>query len=455
VTYTILLRSGTLLRRPDIAEDALKALALSAEITKPTEFEQSPPVLTSVSSPTEFNKGLRRLQSEVLRAQFSSENPVAIDAYAFTAYIQHLVATGRPHFVSKVLFEVLPELSIVDHPSWSTEKDSKNIRIKSRVKALQRAVTLGPWVLTTLLNALSKAGQTGLAERLWLLAKKAERASWIPDFCPEIEPWYLSIEAYTIMLQVYAVKARKRPYVQRTAKHYDNPQWAPRSPNDVHGYAQYVLQRDNVASSGRRRIGRLVAGLMHDSMKNGAGAVYDEFQRLRAANKVLGNKMKVFKPDAYFFNAALRIFGPRLASAGEERFARRDWERRLLNAESEYNRQGVLPTESNPMLVKIVTDMLEAGYSVPRWLRQYMAGTVEPRSLRRNSVIPQRGPVPFAYPSPPRLAPILRLPVRKTRGLPLQKQRRSRNRGKRRRVSIESLDWTHRLRVKFARNWWY
>ena len=64
----------------------------------------------------------------------------------------------------------------------------RDMRKKSRQERLHRAASLGPDFFVAVLNALCKAGKTGLTERVWLLAKQAERISWVAG---DIPPWFL------------------------------------------------------------------------------------------------------------------------------------------------------------------------------------------------------------------------------------------------------------------------
>ncbi|KAF9076698.1 hypothetical protein BDP27DRAFT_1163993, partial [Rhodocollybia butyracea] len=218
-TFNILLSAGRILRSPIIAETVLQKFqslnerglgtihAVSSPSSSPTNFDT-----TKWFSNGRFSKSLRRLASESHELSIPQSKRIHADSYTLSSYISYLVSTGRPQVVPSILFQLLPELAIVDHPSWGDldPEDVKLLRRQSREECLRRVVIYGPHFFVNVLNAVVKAGRTGLAERVWHLAKEAERASWLTAFNENrVKPWCLPVHAYTLMLVCYGSEARK------------------------------------------------------------------------------------------------------------------------------------------------------------------------------------------------------------------------------------------------------
>ena len=445
-TYNIIVRSGTLLRRNDIVSFAvaeLRKLKVNSDhgIAVPSGTPHRHPL------PGSRNQSLSRL----LAVSPASSN-VPADMYTLTSYITHLTSTGNPHVVASILFHVLPELTIVDHPAWGDNPPSAYERAmmarRARQERLYRAVSLGPHFFTSVLNALCKAGKTGLAERVWLLAKQAEKISWLKsghEGLEVAEGWCLPIHAYTIMMQVYAAEARKGFRVRtrlpvgslETGEH----KWQPRtdSKDKVKGWARYVLAKDKIASRhrSRRTLGLRLSAVLYRSMFRAARDIYDTLIRI-----VPNAQPRVYnlQPDARFFNAALEMFGRQpgmMRRAGKTRPAH--WRQKERKAMMRYSRRGVVPRNGNPFLQRVVHGMLDAGFEVPMAYRRLFLGTWVYTSMTRPGV-PVVNRQPLAFPRPKKRFLPHALPTHKERGLPIQrsdwkkvghgwKHRRRRSRG--------------------------
>ncbi|KAF5390498.1 hypothetical protein D9757_005244 [Collybiopsis confluens] len=276
------------------------------------------------------------------------------DKYTIVSYISYLTSIGRPDVVPGILFRLLPELIIIDHPSSSpsstsepysdsdSDSSSRNSNttrnskaIMAREECLKRVVSYGPHFFVAILNALVKLGKTGLAERVWLLAREAERASWIERFNPGsssspgadgreslgshlngtgkvVQGWCLPIHAYTLMLVCYGNEARKSMYQSiRSSSRLrsrswavrarggrrrgggdvtpDEATWIPRSSASgnryVAGWAYYILKRRQQlalqmgngiqgGTVGRSEAGRAMGVELYRSMVRGAQGVY-------------------------------------------------------------------------------------------------------------------------------------------------------------------------------------
>ncbi|KAF8596522.1 hypothetical protein BDV93DRAFT_528014 [Ceratobasidium sp. AG-I] len=166
-TRSIIARGEVRLRRPGLAAEILSHIDERGHSTKlPTN--PNPPALT-----------LPNVNSKPL--------PLPRDTHLLATHIHNLTSTGHPSRVKAIIYSLIPELDLPPPPSRA-----------SFVSATKRAVSLGPSILTSLLNALCKAGKTGLAERVWRLGCAAqEHGTLIP------------LAFHTTMLQLYSREARK------------------------------------------------------------------------------------------------------------------------------------------------------------------------------------------------------------------------------------------------------
>ncbi|KAE9399121.1 hypothetical protein BT96DRAFT_1019729, partial [Gymnopus androsaceus JB14] len=153
VTYNIILSSARLLRSPVMAETVLQVFkslperGLGTIESDPASLLLPPPNLdlTKGLAKSRFSKSLRRLASESHELSIpppKSTKNFRVGSYTLTAYISYLVSTGRPHVVPDILFELLPELTIIDHPSWGnlSPEEVQRIRRQSRHECLPRIV---------------------------------------------------------------------------------------------------------------------------------------------------------------------------------------------------------------------------------------------------------------------------------------------------------------------------
>ncbi|KAI6046511.1 hypothetical protein EDC04DRAFT_3103005 [Pisolithus marmoratus] len=455
-TYNILLRSGTLLRRNDLVSCTLEELRMTKTnnrhgimvLPDPQEPPQSSRNLAkrSVASPGAVGLEPNPIPlSEVFR--ITPPHPLTADGVTLASYISHLTSTGRPHVVVDILWYILPEMSIVDHPAWDriTPELRASIAERSRQERLNRAVSLGPWFLTTVLNALCKAGRTGLAERVWLLAKQAEMASWLEDGENGnrriVEGWRMPVHAYTIMLQVYGKEAKKgigwRPGDPRELN------WNPSSTAKIQkGWARYVAYRTRVTDVHlSRRLRALRLGAIHyRSMWRGALDIYNSLAKI---DPKCDPSVRHLQPDERFFNAALDMFGRQTAmTRRSQRSNPAHWRNLNRRAMVRYSRFGIPPRKWNPFLRRVVHEMLNAGYTVPLGFRRWFVDTWvyasldrQGRSLRHQQ--PYGFPKLHAHPFRPHALPTL-----KTRGLPVSRDAWTKA------LSRDAKMWRRRLRER-------
>jgi len=347
-----------------------------------------------------------------------------------------MVATGRPQVVADVLFKMLPELFAVDHPSVGSMSVDEYQALKKdkRAKSVSRAVTYGPYFFAVVLNALRMAGKTGLCERVWMLAKQAERASWEPN--SGVDPWCLSIHAYTSMMQCYAQEARKGLHMRGVHDHYaEKSVWMPKSTDHVIGWASYILRRDRLASYqlSRHDAAQEMGLLLFRSMRSGALAVISAMQEIK---KRTGHDVSLHhlvpQPDARFYNAALDVFGRHPGMhARRSRTSPSHWRRLVRSSIDVYMESGKMSSAWTPGLQEVAEDLMAAGFTLPIGFRYMFTGRevpIGPTETKQTFVDtrafaepPPHMPyfLPHSIPSPRTKAPVSKRYSRKHRTLQL------------------------------------
>ncbi|KAH9853971.1 hypothetical protein C2E23DRAFT_821212 [Lenzites betulinus] len=452
VTYNILLRSGTLLRNMSISEHALSALCqadasrrmrILSRIARPGRGTPSytPPQLETVEDTNApgFRSVLQRLETEALALPALAPRQAlkGVDSYTLTSLISYLTSTGQPAAVAEALFLVFPELATADHPATGTATEQHIHRYSSRKEALKRAVAYGPYVYATLINALTKAGEIGLAERVLVVGQLAERASQTQELVPHVRPWHLTVHAYTAMMQGYAAAAHgKLPphkleddYVGTALLERRERRTTPEAHRSRHGYALLVhMLNERDKQRGERKLtkpqlSKLNATLLYRSMSSRGRALLIALARNRTVSPNRGNKHieptepYTVKPDARFFNAALELYAPRLDPIPKTRGPLARKYRRLHLAKSPKLAPNKKPSR---MLLRVLKDMVACGFEVPVGFRHFLEenGTEctpkRPRAVHLNQ--------PYAFPPPSRKLKPYELPTFKTRGLPIRKR---------------------------------
>ena len=460
-TYNIFIRSGTLLRRNHFTSFALEELRLGKTNNRHgvMVLPQPPPKrLTRRSDPPLIPL------SEFLGLK-PPTRPLIADGFTLASYISHLTSTGRPDVVIDVLWYILPEMSIIDHPAWDNVTPQQRAAMAqiSRQKRLDRAVSLGPYFFTTVLNALCKGGKTGLAERVWLLARQAEKASWLEAGVNGqgrvVEGWRLPVHAYTIMLQVYA-KAAIKGIGSHPGKKTTN--WNPTSVEKIrHGWAQYVAYRTRVTDERlSRRLRALRLGVMHYRSMWRAGR--EIYRTLANFDSECAPDISAVQPDARFFNAALDMFGRQTAMVWRSpRSKPSHWQHLNKRTILRYSRSGTVPRNWNPFLKRVIHEMLNAGVAVPIGFRRLFVDTWLYASLDRPGR-PLRQCQPYKFPEykKPPFRPHA-LPTVKSRGLPISHEDWAQKLGRdgkkwwkrRRRLAIPHEDCAQKL-GRNGKKWW-
>jgi pentatricopeptide repeat protein len=440
-TLNIIISSGTALRRADMSEAAIRILRQSSgqhQTDTPLLLEYNLPHPGTIGEPvfkkSRFGEALGRVRTEALRIPRPILSPNALlsaDEATVVTYINYLTSTGNARAISNILFEILPELMTVDHPSFGSlsEEDRGHAWERDRQEGIKRSVALGPRVFTAILNALRKAGRTGLAERVWILAKTAERASWVEGLVPNVRPWYLPVAAYTIMMQVYADEGRKGFPTRRLASD-GRVLWVPKTSNYVRGWARlvYETQRHPGWEEGkwtRYLAARTMAGYLFRAMVSGSNSVARSLLCLEKTATAAHARadIPVPVPDARFFNAALRVFRPLPGMLPRRTRITRSRVRRFLRwAYYRWNVLGARPTHWNSFLQEIGEAIAEAGYPLPTSFRHLFVGRYE--AATRHFECPKTPHhAPYTFPPPRYRFRAHALPTSKTRGLPIRRVR--------------------------------
>ncbi|RDB17018.1 hypothetical protein Hypma_002053 [Hypsizygus marmoreus] len=381
-TYNVLLRSGTLLRKDNIVDQALNAFEGSA--LAPNRGRPNGPTVTASDEPCVSNT-IRWLTREDVRLPETAHH-----IHFLTAHIQHLISTGHPEQVATIVFELFPELLSPISSISSVNKQQK----RTRKKMVYRAVAYGPNFFVVLLDALLKAGKTGLAKMLWRLAIRAERQSWKWKHA-----WVLPVHAYTTMLRCYALeyaKPRLNPRVRPSQEEVRHAKEVTLS----HGHKLYV------------------------SFKGKSEEAHTFF---KAEGKPV--TVKAPKPDAMYFNAALELFVPReVRQIWKSKPSPKDVKLQLDRAKYELAERGQMPTGWTPLLQEVGEDIVRAGFPIPPAFRHVFLGRwkegtwdFEPRLTLTH--------IPLAYPDRRSTFTPFCIPTVKERGLPLVRRRRRRVRG--------------------------
>ncbi|KAA1465942.1 hypothetical protein DENSPDRAFT_790166 [Dentipellis sp. KUC8613] len=455
VTYNILLKSSTLMRRNDIASDVLSAIRdnLAAHgiqhrfmlpfMHAPVAAVQPKPdpkvkqiTDTKPSSNSKLSRLLTKISDGKLRVP-ASQGKLKIDRVTLCSYIDHLVSIGNPDAVANVLVLIFPEFT--GPAGWQpSDKPYPDEVLDTHRQAwdesIQRAIYLGPYFFATVLNALSKAGRTGLCERIWYLAKKTEKASWASP-----TPWNLSIDAYTSMLQCYAKEARKALGTRRRTASGVAPT-SDCKKDLIVGWALHEVQRREAVGRPeyRRRILSVRIGThIFNSVRRAARAVHAELEPAQDGQpRRPTHDLPV--PDERFYNAILDVYGraPGIF-ARQARPSRSHWRQRLRSAVDLHDESGEKSKYWRTVLQRIVFDMRERGFFVPAGFREMMVGAWpgampmgvdEPSRTewrhRRRYRLRRRVPArPYAFPREPE-RPSLKphaLQTVKTKGLPVRR----------------------------------
>ena len=473
ITVNILLSAGTRLRRRDMTELNLSILYKREELPQSGISENNcseesvqtvsghvgdslqDPILINSRFHTLAMEGDRDITKYVLpestlamvpenlRAIFSDDFSIDVpsmsdvqmdpDIYTLCAFIEHLVKTGSPGSVVDIIFHLIPELSLLN-VSTRRSCSVENIQDKQR-RAEERAAALGPHLLTSVLNAIVKLGRTGLADRIWNLAKKAEKRSWELSCSQTTEqikfyPWVLPIAAYTLMLQCYGSEMRKGLRMLCLRAEVGN-NWKPAEyERHVLGWARHVLYR--LQRKRERRtpydVARIRGAEILISATTCGERIYTQLmdgqKEGHLTHEDIHKSMQLPVPDERFFNAALRLFGSLPGSyILEDRASPCQWRRINKRQLDSYLKTGRINFPHDPLLIGLVKEMHNAGFGVPEGYKHRFIGVYIPPPSGETI----RKPFPSSpYHECPKPFHTRRLHDSKRRGLPVSKKRKIR-----------------------------
>ena len=359
ITKNIVMRSQQLLRRHNITGGLL------FELARPMATQTHSASVSDSSPPPDDLCSLANTR----------------DNYALSMQIAHLTATNRVKAVVQAIPSLLPGLTLSFYPQGKedmTPEQVKRIQMNYRQDGLQRAVELGPIVLTAILNALQKDGRTAYAEKVWLWAKEAETLSWSLIRNERIEPWCLPVSTYTIMIKVYAAEAGKQP-----------------GKNDaglVRGWGRNTLRIKRKRSGRfvankhwkktprlRSNLGRRKGLLVYGSLWTNANKIRKRLLDLQSQDvPVLLRKrqLEIPRPDIRFFNSVLKIVGKRKNMAPRRiLYGKSHYARLIRKTRARYIRGGRLPLPPpDPALVEVANDMKTNCIPVPLLFQKLLIG---------------------------------------------------------------------------------
>ncbi|KAJ7163815.1 hypothetical protein C8R43DRAFT_254029 [Mycena crocata] len=437
-TANILLRSGALMRRHDIVAEVLQSMGnpiftpsipiiprtlADGTVVPPTENGICLDLIPVVQQRTElvmlntlWGSKLARMSTNRIEIP---DLPSTADIYTLTSYMAYLTSSGQPRAIKDLLFRVIPELNTsVYHISWKRPEDC-GPALAARRAAIRRAITLGPVFFSAVLNALYKSQQPALAERVWQLAKKAERRSWARRLVPECEPWIFGPHVYTIMMKLYGYTARRREWISKLYMYRHNKRVDKRTSRDsvwtAFIYECQKLPKPWPAHELRVLLHRFMWKAALDTFRRFLG-LRDEYARVWQLRKWLA-KEDIPKPDARFFNAAIYAFRPRQSPPH-----RKAWYRQQIRrAQHSLEFNGVLPgnTGWNPALHEVAERMTEAGYGLPLGLQHMFVGRLDDFDLP-NVRRPTRSPYAYRQQKHNQFLPY-GLPTPRQKALPLSR----------------------------------
>ena len=369
VTYNILLRCGTILHQDSVCYKALEALDLKF---KPKE--RGTPGRGNDPRRAEehklISKGSSLLPNRPPHQKptippIESHNIPQLNSYTLSSYITYLASTSQHKQIVDLVFEIFPHISAVGNGDQSALSRATLAKIRRRIRAacVKRAVELGPYVLTALLNALFKARKTGLMKRVWRITKAAERKSWQPGFAPGVSPWIIPVHAYTIMCRCCRLEHKNRSMIPASFQQV----WSPRE------HREHLL-----------RVSFDLYRLMKTRAKEAQAAI---------ESGSLPRTVVVQPPDLRLFNVVLSLFVFRRRPRRNREHYRHNFRR----AQRQYARRGVVSRHWNPMLQELGEDMINAGYALPPGLRHVFIGHWDQGTwnLKRPLEFDHR---PFLYP---------------------------------------------------------
>ncbi|CAA7259568.1 unnamed protein product [Cyclocybe aegerita] len=347
VSMNIIARAGTLLRDPKVAQLALSRM----QKTPPADSDQQDPLLTLLDIAQQ--KGNR---------------------HTLSTRIAHLIAIGQPNIVVDAVPYLLPGLTRSMYPQGNITMSAEEVRTlqhQHREQGLQHAVYLGPVILTSILNALQKAGRTGLAEKVWEWTKKAEALSWTPGDDGSVRPWCIPVHAYTIMIKVYAAETRRENLAKAVGwggerfHKRSSPQKTPRQLRQARATLgrQLGLETYHAMQAAAARTEQKLAELHDLSLKQNVPV------------SIAKRELEIPLPDARFFNAILEIVGCQPGMNPRRQRSRSFYRHQIGLVRERFIWDGkVSPRGPDLTLKAVVRHMISEGFPVPLLYQKLLVG---------------------------------------------------------------------------------
>ena len=353
-TFNIIARSGTLLRS-EIADFAFSKFNKNGATLAPRTSESS-------------------LTPSTLRSLLKNISNQKQVKYTLAAHIAHLTATGQPHAVVDLLPIIFPTSNLPE----------KQKRGELYEQDLRQSMLLGPVVFTSILNALQKAGHTGLAEMVWKRARRVEKMSWTKEVNDRLQPWCLPVIAYTIMIKLYAAEARKGHFYGKEVDRSMPISIQRPLPSIRHAQTEGWGIRMNRSTSGprtRSEMGRYLGMKIYRSMADSAENIRSKISKLRDQGipmHVKENELKIPEPDVRFFNAILDIVGRQPHMPPRKlKHPPGIYKRQYRKTYMDYVWKGIRTKPPDPNLWEVGRDMMAAGFEIPFLYRKFFVGVVE------------------------------------------------------------------------------
>lgn len=246
------------------------------------------------------------------------------DEYSLAALVLHLTATSQFDRLEKIVNLVIPYLSVSRHTPQG-QIDALTSCIGDELIGYTgrlRPTELNAHLYSVIVNGLAKGGYTGLAQRVFRLAKSFEnrdirRSRWEKTDIPKAAHYRLSVSTFTSMIQLYGAEAR------RTNSEKQFPRgWR------MEGAPQGVTRQQQGEVMVWRTYEQTM-GRWYELVE-----IQDQVERKLLINSV---------PDARFFNATIKALKNR-------------WE---LTSDTQLQRGRLLELE------KVCTDMADLGIDPP------------------------------------------------------------------------------------------
>ncbi|KAK2462293.1 hypothetical protein APHAL10511_005599 [Amanita phalloides] len=329
-TYNTIIRSGTIIRNSNIVEQALSILRRNPKNNLLVLVTAGQPLQDHLLS---IEKAGAEGQDAKWIDNIALHDVPTMDSRTLWSYITYLVAIGQPYKAARIFIFLAPKRRI---PHRNLHK--RNALQKAE---LEPAVMLGPYALTAILTALYRAGKCGMAERVWIVALAAEKASHDRKYGSR--SWTLPVHAYTIMMQCYGAQIRRHGKVVGWAR-----------PLRRYTRSGGLLQRSTAA----HRLAEMV------------------YERAKSKLHVNASASRL---DAKFFRVALKIFARHLKTGRQTRFRRRTYFKR---AQLEYAQFGIPSRSGSPIITQVGRDALEAGCEVPAAYQHMLVGHISPAQMQ-------------------------------------------------------------------------